>query len=147
MPEPMRSAEPKRMMNRQDFLAVFNLNRDLAALREEYQKLIEQMCDENADKNWWPDKVNVKMGFVMVESPGPASSLTLRHRIQPAWREKLRKKADELRSARDKLECKVALVAVACGVPTKYIDISTGEITISMTDIVECPKSADIGDE
>ena len=131
---PMRAAEPKRMMARQDFLAVFYLNRELATLREEYQKLIEQMCNENADKNWWPDRVDAQIGFVLVEAPtdgkGAGPLPPVRHRIDPEWRERLGKKADELRASRNKLEHKVAQIAVACGVPTKYIDITTGEITI-----------------
>lgn len=159
-------AEPtkqKHMMHRSDFKKVVKLNAEVMKLREENDELIETMCDENADANWWPDKVNVKGGFVLVESPDTpavdgvsvegadamiavkagAAPCVERRRITSEWRKTLKAKRTEILGALHRLERKVTLIAVACGVPTTCIDIGSGEITVKVCDVHEFPKAGE----
>ena len=145
--------EPKKqkhMMHRSDFKKLYNLNKKVVELREENDELIEEMCDENAEANWWPDKVNLKAGFVLVELPNTEAADQLRatprverQRITPEWRKKLKAKRTEILDALHALERKVTLVAVACCVPTTCIDIGSGEITVEASDVHEYAASKD----
>lgn len=145
--------KPKRMMARKDFKVLRDLVKEQTEAQKAYNEALVKLCDDNGDKDWWPDKVKSGLGFVLVtrevqreaQGDGEATSekIVERQRISPEDRATLKEVAEKLDSVKDRIEKKIIAIAIKAGVPTNYVDAGTGEIT---TERVEECDPAEEGD-
>lgn len=141
----MAGADKKRMMARRDFKVLHKMVETLKDKRKEYTKFLDELCNDNAEQDWWPDRLRPALGCVLIETDIPTDVMAKISKLAPeivsllgTYQRRVRipretladifKREDELEELDRKLTKKVIAVAASAAVPTISLNLNTGEI-------------------
>lgn len=126
----------KRMMSRLDFKVLRQLSEKITEKQGEFNDAVTKLCDDHAKDDWWPDKVDIGLGFALVKED--------RERIPVDERNPIKEISKELTKLKTQVDKRIVAIAIKAGVPTQYVDIGSGEITTERVE--ECDPTDEKGD-